>query len=338
MYSPCHISDDWTYKGMRVVWMENEFLKIGILVDRGADIFEFRHKGLNINVLLNLPGRLRNPREDFSQQRDTANQFEAYYYGGWQELLPNSPTFTYRGASLGQHGEVALIPWKYAILHDSPESVSLKVWTQPLRVPVLVEKILTLHADSPTLHIEDQLTNTSRTHLDLMWGHHVAFGLPFLREGAVIETNAQTLWAEPAMPPLRRFTPGVTTHWPQARNIHGDADDASFIPPETAPPYSDLAYLSGFEKEAYYCIRNPETGLGFRLEWEADTFPCLWYWTERYGMQDFPWWGECYTVGLEPWTSQWTPEPEKAIEKGEWLRLEAGEKRATRLKAELGSR
>jgi hypothetical protein len=201
-----------------------------------------------------------------------------------------------------------------------------------------VEKTLTLHAGSPTLHIDDQLTNRSRTHLDLMWGHHVAFGLPFLKEGAVIETNAQSMWAEPAMPPLRRFKPGIETQWPHAQNIRGDNDDASIVPHETAPPYSDLAYLSGFEKDAFYCIRNPETGLGFRLEWEPDTFPCLWYWTERYGMQDFPWWGECYTIGLEPWSSQWTPEPEKAIAQGEWLRLEAGETRATILRARMDVR
>ena len=27
----CIISDDWTYRGMQVIWLENDFLRIGIL-------------------------------------------------------------------------------------------------------------------------------------------------------------------------------------------------------------------------------------------------------------------------------------------------------------------
>lgn len=331
----CTITDDWTYKGMRVVWMENEWLKIGILTDRGTDIFEFIYKPLNTNVLLRLPGRLRNPVTDFSQMRDTTNQIEDHYYGGWQEMLPNSPPFTYRGASLSQHGEVSLIPWKYAIIDSGPEQVSLKVWTRPLRLPILVEKTVTLYAGSPTLHIQDQLTNESRTHLDVMWGHHIAFGMPILEGGAVIETSAQKMIAKDEMPLLRRFQPGKETHWPQAIALDGSPDNASIVPPESAPPYSEVAFLSDFDKSAWYRIRNKKNGLSFRLDWEAKVFKSLWYWTERNGVQDFPWWGDCYTVGLEPWTSPWADEPEKAIEQGDWMRLEAGETKATELRAQV---
>ena len=77
--------------------------------------------------------------------RNTVNQFEDYYYGGWQDILPNSPTFNYRGAVLGLHGEVTVIPWKYAILNDSAEEVAGKLWTRALRMPFIIEKIFSLH-------------------------------------------------------------------------------------------------------------------------------------------------------------------------------------------------
>jgi hypothetical protein len=32
----CSVSDDWTYKGMKVIFLENEHLRIGILADRVA--------------------------------------------------------------------------------------------------------------------------------------------------------------------------------------------------------------------------------------------------------------------------------------------------------------
>lgn len=327
------ISDDWIYRGMNVVWMENDYLRIGILAGRGGDIFEFRYKPKDVDFLLRLTKGILNPNVDFSQMRDTPNQFEDYYYGGWQEILPNSPGFKYRGASLGQHGEVSLTPWKHAILENTPEKVSVKLWARPLRMPILIEKTLTLEAGKATLFIDEKLTNESRTHLDIAWGQHIAFGLPFLQEGAKITTNARRFFAEPLMPPQRRFQPGIELDFPKALNINGLEDDASLIPPEPATPYSDLAYLSGFDDKAFYALKNETKDVGFALRWDARIFGHVWYWTERYATRDAPWWGNTYAIALEPWTMRWRPDPEQAIADGEWLRLEAGEMITTKLEA-----
>ncbi|MCB0568924.1 MAG: DUF4432 family protein [Phaeodactylibacter sp.] len=331
----CSISDDWDYKDMKVIRMENDYLRIGILAGRGSDIFEFYYKPRSLDFMLRLQKGIINPQHHFPQLRDTPNQMEDYYYGGWQEALPNSPTFRYRGASLGQHGEVWMIPWKYAIIEDKPGLVAVKLWARPLRVPVLIEKTLSIVADEAALYIDEQLTNESGTHLDIMWGHHIAFGLPFLREGGRLITNARTMIAEPTVPAHRRFVPDIETNWPQAKNINGQWDDASYLPPEQESPYSDLAYLSGFDKKGYYTIRNEEKEVGFSVSWDASVFRYLWYWQERYATQDSPWWGNAYAIGLEPWTSRWRPDAGQAIADGEWLRLEAGEMREASLKAEV---
>ena len=63
----CTLSDDWTYKGMKVIFLENEFLRIGILADRGSDIFEFKYKPFDLDFLLWLPKGVTNPAYDFSQ-------------------------------------------------------------------------------------------------------------------------------------------------------------------------------------------------------------------------------------------------------------------------------
>ena len=329
----CTISDDWTYKGMKVIFLENEYLRIGILAGRGSDIFEFKYKPLDLDFLLRLPKGIKNPAHDFSQMRNTANQFEDYYYGGWQEILPNSPVFNYRGALLGLHGEVSLIPWEYAILKDSEEEVAVKLWTRPLRMPILIEKILSMNKDDSKLVITEKLTNEGNTHLDVMWGHHIAFALPFLNKGASIETNAKTMEAEPAINAPRRFSAGKLFNWPLAENIDGEIVDASKIPPVEAEPYHDLCYLKGYNTKAFYAITNEDDNIGFRLDWNGDIFKCLWLWQERFATLDFPWWGKCYTVALEPWTSCYTQKPEEAIAKGEWLHLEAGQVVTTELTA-----
>lgn len=319
MKEQCTINDKWTYNNMKVVFMENEYLKIGVLVDRGSDIFQFLYKPGNTDLLLKLDKDIINPKEVFSQMRDTSNQFEDYYYGGWQEILPNSPTMRYRGASLGQHGEVSLIPWSYSILNNSREEVSLKLWTRPLRYPILIEKTLRLGKGSSKLFIDEVLTNESNTELQLMWGHHIAFGLPFLSEGATIKTSATSFSAEKAMPEHRAIFPGKRFNWPNVEGLDGNLLDASKILPSNADKFSELGYLEDFKGDAHYSLLTDK--VNFSLQWDKSVFKTLWYWQERYATQDSPWWGKTYAVALEPWTSRWYRDPSQGIMDKEWLKL-----------------
>ncbi len=329
----CFITDKWQYNGMQVVWLENDLIKVGVLMGRGADIFEFRYKPADLNLLLRLPGEIKNPQRTFAQRRDTPNQMEDYYYGGWQETLPNSTSFNYRGSLFGQHGEVWAIPWEYSIIKNDPEEVSLKCWTRPMRTPLRVEKILSIKNNSPHLEITSSVMNESKTHFDLIWGQHIAFGLPFLKEGGYVDINAKKMETESEMPEHRRFKGGITTEWPDAVSISGEEDDARFIPPENEQPYSDLAYLSGFGETGRYTIMNKEKTIGFGLEWDASLYEYVWFWQERYATTDSPWWGNTYAIALEPWTSKSSSDPEEAIQKGEWVRLDPGETKTTSLKA-----
>jgi galactose mutarotase-like enzyme len=270
--------------------------------------------------MLKLDKDILNPQEVFSQQRDTNNQFEDYYYGGWQEILPNSPPIDYRGAQLGQHGEVSLIPWDYAILNQSTEEVSLKVWTRPLRYPILIEKTLTLKKGSPSLYIDETLTNESNTEQHLMWGHHIAFGLPFLKDGATIETSATRFVAEEKMPEHRIFKPKITQDWPMVDTIAPGKTDASIIMKASEGKFSDLAYLDNFKDQAYYKLITDQ--MSFTVKWDKSIFKSLWYWQERYASQDAPWWGKTFAVALEPWTNNWSQNPTLSDLEKDWLKLE----------------
>lgn len=329
----CSISDDWTYKGMPVIWMENDFLRIGVLAGRGGDIFEFYYKQKGLNLLLRLNRPLRNPQREFPQQRGTGNQFEDYYYGGWQVALPNNPAFQYRGAQLGQHGEVWLLPWKHAILLDTPEKVQLKLWARPVRIPILIKRTLTLSRETPTLLVEEKLISECDTDLDIMWGQHIAFGSPFLQKGGSLDVNATKVTAEPSMPANRRIQSGLEFDWPMVKNTQGFDSDMRIIFPQNGPHYSELAYLSGFPGQAHYTLRPEGEDFGFRVDWDGDLFKYLWLWEERYATQDAPWWGSVYAYALEPWTGMHSENPQDDIDKGNWFRLKAREKVATAIKA-----
>ena len=332
-HNQCFISDQWTYNGMKVVWMENDQIKVGVLVGRGADIFEFRYKCTDVNFLLRLPGKIKNPQTEFAQRKDSLSQMEDYYYGGWQDCIPNSAPFTYKGAQYGQHGEAWGVPWQYAVVKDSSEEVSVKCWVRPMRTPLLIEKTIAIKNADPAIYVDSKVTNEGNCSYDFIWGQHIAFGLPFLKEGGKITTNAREIMAEPSMPQKRIFKPSVTNNWPYATDIYNQKIDASVLPPADQGSYSELAYLSGFDKKAFYHLTNSDETFGIGVEWDASLFKYLWYWHERYGMQGSPWWGNVYAFALEPWTAKWTSDPLQGIEEGLWEKLEGGESLETEIKA-----
>jgi len=320
MSQKCTISDSHSINNMKVVFMENEFLKIGVLAGRGSDIFQFIYKPIGIDLMLKLDKDIINPNQVFSQSRNTNTQFEDYYYGGWQEILPNSAPINYRGAQLGQHGEVSLIPWEYKILNTSEDEVSLKLWARPLRFPILIEKTLTLKKGSSQLQIDETLTNECDTNLYIMWGHHIAFGLPFLSEGAIIETSATQFLAEDAIPDHRFFKPNEIQNWPLVKRINNQTFDVSKILKSSDEKFSDLAYLYEFKNDAYYNIKTDM--MSFSIHWDKNIFKSLWFWQERYATQDAPWWGKTYAVALEPWSFKWEANPDLEHMEKDWLKLQ----------------
>lgn len=191
--SGCRISDDWAYKGLRTVILENDLLRVVVLVDRGSDIIEFRYKPYDVDFLLRRPRGIRAPQDGcLDPLSDTA--FIDYFSGGWNEILPNGgmPS-SYKGAALGQHGEISLIPWRYAITEDTPDRVAVTLSVRPYRIPFALEKTLMLEEGKAALFIEERLTNEAGEPLHCMWGQHIAFGNPFLRQGAMIHAPQNAL-------------------------------------------------------------------------------------------------------------------------------------------------
>lgn len=332
----CRISDEWTLQGMRAAVLENEVLRVLVLLDRGAEILEFRYKPLDVDPLLRLPGGLRNPLRHVPSIASTGGTYLDYYAGGWQEVLPNGgPPATYKGAEYGQHGEVCLIPWTAEVVEDSPNRVSLRCTVRPTRTPLYLERTMTLVRGRAALYLDERLTNEAGEPLDMMWGHHIAFGLPFLEDGTVIDTSARHMLVHEAWDAFadRRLVPSQQTPWPYARAGAGGQLDMSRVPTHADAKGSEMVYLSDFGGVAWYALTNPTQGCGFGMRWDADVFPYLWLWQEFGAGAGFPWWKRTYTMALEPWTSYPTLGLPAAIERGTQLTLAPNETRTTRLVA-----
>jgi hypothetical protein len=332
----CRVSDEWTLRGMRAAVLENELLRVLVLLDKGAEIVEFRYKPIDLDPLLRMPGELRNPAHGQPSVASAGGNFLDYYSGGWQEIVPNggSPV-TYKGAEYGLHGEVSLLPWRSEVVEDTTERVALRCAVRPLRTPLLLERTMALERGKTTLFLDERLTNEGGEELDLMWGHHVAFGLPFLEEGATIASSARQMLVHPELDELeaRRAQPDQRVAWPTARSSQGGELDLSIIPPRAEATGTEMAYLYDFEGPAWYAITSGERQAGFAMRWDGDLFSYLWLWQELGVSKGFPWWGRTYTVALEPWTGYPTLGLAEAIKAGTQLTVAPGQTITTSLLA-----
>lgn len=322
----CRISDSWMFDGLRTIVLENTLLRVVVLVDKGSDIVEFRYKPHDLDFLHLAPGGIRNPARDVVPAAGDSPYLD-YFSGGWNEILPNGgPSVTYQGADLGQHGEISLLPWSYAILQDDPAQVAVRLWVRAIRTPFYVEKTLSMVPGTAALFIDERLLNEGGEPLDFMWGHHIAFGRPFLDEGVVIDAPARRIEAQGEWPNYgpRRFKPSSTGQWPNIGSLDGPAEDAGIVPPFGAMQAQEMAYLSGLE-DGWYAITNPTRRVGFGIRFDPSVFRYIWYWQQMGNVASgFPWWRRLHTQALEPWSSYPSDGLAEAIRNGTALRLEAG--------------
>jgi hypothetical protein len=298
----CRITDDLTYKGFRIIFLENELIRVGVLLDKGADIFQFLYKPTDTDFLWRSPqGLIR--RDRFAATRaSSAGAFLDTYHGGWQEILPGGGPVDYAGAELGLHGEVTFLGWECEILVDLPERISVRLSVDCVRTPLHLERTLTLESGKPTLFINEKLQNLSPQNIDFMWGHHPAIGAPFLQEGVKLFVPAGKGRAHnPKFAASGLLEPGMEFDWPFGSTTEGKQVDLSTTKgPEGG--FAELIYLSEL-RDAWYALINPRTGVGFGLAWDKKVMPYLWFWLVYGRAPGYPWWDNAYVIALEPWTS-----------------------------------
>ncbi|MGA8112552.1 MAG: DUF4432 family protein [Actinocatenispora sp.] len=314
--------------GLSAVTLENERLRVTVLPGKGCDIVEFLDKRRDVDLVWWSPRGLRNPADLVGGAADDAALFHDTYEGGWQDVFPSGGApCRYRGAALAQHGEVSGQSWAHRVVTDTEDLVEVEFTVHTRRLPYTLSRALRLAAGEATLRVVEHAVNTAPVEVHAMWGQHLAFGAPFLRPGHRIRLpdGVRVLpHAEPVFPPRRRVAPGGPHSWPEVPADGGGTVDLSVVPAAGEP--SELCYLTGFT-DGWYELVDPRDDAGIRVGWDARVLPYLWLWQELGASTDYPWWGQAYVVGLEPFSSQPTNGLVEAVENGTALRFAPGQRR-----------
>lgn len=301
----CRITEDIRLGDLQTVVMENEKLRLTIILDKGADIVELLYKPKDIDFMWHSPVELHNPAKYIPTTGSSLCNFLDHNEGGWQEILPNGgPECTYKGAILGMHGEISNIPWSYEIQNDCPEEISIKFLVQTVRSPFRLDKTITLRTGEPVIYFNEKLSNLAQEEMHLMWGHHPTIGEPFLNEHCEIRTSAMKVftYGDSFDFETQRLAINSEFDWPLAIDRNGHEVDLSLIPSKEAKT-ADMLFLKTFEKEAFYEVYNKDLKVGFGMRWDKRIFPYVWMWQVCGGSYGYPWYGRTYNMALEPWTS-----------------------------------
>jgi hypothetical protein len=259
--------------------------------------------------------------------------FFDFFTGGWQESFPTGNNFgNYKGAGLTMHGEVSVLPWDYTILTDEPDKISVAFDVECRRMPFRLRRVMTVQQNDAAVTFDETVENLAGQPMEFAWGHHPAFGAPFLTPDCVVDlppgiisTRAPGLHSKP------RLKQGHTGDSQVIPDVNGNPVDLRRAPPVHGGTMDNYEVkLSG---EGFCALRNPVLNLGFGLKWDAKVFPYLWEWEVSHGWDSFPLWSRDYLLAFEPFNCPVGGGLHTLADKGVLPVLQAGEKRSTVMRA-----
>lgn len=318
--------------GWEVVRLANDDVEVLVLPGKGGEIYSIVARrgeaGEGIDLLWKAPWGLRPPPVPSSSGEGSQAVWLDHYGGGWQELLPNAGgACTVKGVAHTFHGEASVVPWAYQVEARDGGDAGVRLSVRLARTPLRVEKRVWVEPDGPVLRVWERITNEGTSEQQVMWGHHPAFGAPFLAAGCRLDVPARTFVSNaPQVSASSWIAAGERSEWPHVKRKGGAAAgtvDLSVVPgPEERT--DNFGYLLDLE-EGWYALSNDALGVGFGLAWPAAVFPCIWLWQELCGTPGYPWYGSTYVMGVEPHTSPTAAGLATAIEQGTARTLEPGE-------------
>ncbi|CAN5578867.1 hypothetical protein BH24ACT5_BH24ACT5_05700 [soil metagenome] len=273
--------------------LSSDVLDVAVCPDQGCDITSIVHRPTGCELLFRTPwGHSGRTHGAGPWAEDSATAWLDRYPGGWQLLLPNAgPPCSVGGTEWVFHGEASQAAWSVTSHGDG----RLEAETVLCRAPLTVRR--TIHVVGDEIRVTDDVTNVGTEDLDMVWGHHPAFGGDFVDSSTRLETTATVFDADPASPGTV-LAPGARSNWPHAVRVGGGSIDLSVLSDEGAG-VSHLGYLSGFA-EGSARIVNQRRGLAVELSWPLDLMPHAWYWVENHASTGYPWFGRCHVFAFEP--------------------------------------
>jgi hypothetical protein len=279
--SNLRLSTAWTLHGLQTIVLENRYLKLVILPEAGAKIWQITYKPLDTDLLWNNPRIL--PATHAIHAR-----YDDVWSGGWDELFPNDEMGPMQGELLPDHGELWSGKWEAETFAGADlAGVHLRFET-PIS-NFLIERTIRLRPQSSQFEIAYRFTNGNAEPYPFLWKLHPAFAVgPNHR----IDFPKMQVIREPAFAGSLGDAP-LSFPWPHVP-IADRTIDLRNVPD---PSSRAVHFFYGTELSTGWCaITNRATGLAVGLRFDPDIFRSCWLFATYGG------WRNLNVAVLEPAT------------------------------------
>lgn len=275
------VSTDWSYCGLRAVVLENRRLRVVILPDAGAKIWQITHKPTDTALLWNNP-RMPPARLPMNSRYDDV------WSGGWDELFPNDEAMLLDGEAYPDHGEVWTAAWR-AEPFATGEEVGVRLELVTPISAIRLAKTISLRRDSSRIAFRHTLSNRGAAPFHFLWKLHPAFAVTPRHR---IDFPAMQVQLEPAFLGTLGAAPPVF-EWPYAK-VDGTAIDLRCVPPAGA---RQLYFFYGTQMQSGWCaLTDTAKRLACGLVFDQQVFPSCWLFASYGG------WRHHHVAVLEPCT------------------------------------
>lgn len=267
---------------LRTLDIENHWLRVRILPEVGAKIYDLIWKPTGRNILWH------NPRVE-PQAYAIDSEFDNYWCGGWDDAFPTADACIFQGQRYPDLGELRSLRWTVESTEQTSGGAIATLFAFGPISPVRAVKTIILARESPTLTMRYEITNLGPTVLDFLWGTHPAVMITphtILRvpatHGIVGQCND-----------LAYGRTGQRYTWPVLQ-----ADGRKIRMDKVRPFDANLLFghYATELKDGWYSIENTQSGEGFLVVFPVELCPYLWLWLNYGG------WRGHYHVIVEPWT------------------------------------
>lgn len=153
--------------GLTSFVIENNLLRVTVLPQAGAKVWQIHYKPLQVDLLWNNPSIAPSAQTLHASYDDT-------WSGGWDELFPNDEACRLMSYSLPDHGELWTGAWKAETIQH-PSGACLRLCFKTPVSNFYVEKTLLLRPNRSVLEVSYELRNEGIERFPFLFKLHPAF-------------------------------------------------------------------------------------------------------------------------------------------------------------------
>jgi hypothetical protein len=307
-----------TYRNRRAVQIENETVRLTVLVE-GGHLAEIFHKPTGVNPLWTPPWPSIEPSNyDPARHPEYGADAESKLLAGLMGHnlcmdIFGGPSEDEAAAGMTVHGEASVARYDITVEGGALEQRAMFPQAQ-----LRFARAISL-SGAGGVRISEEVENLSALDRPIAWTQHVTLGDPFIEPGLTqfrASATKSKVFESDFTGGKGYMTIGAEFDWPLAPDIKGGSVDMRVFPNLPVSAAYSTHLMDPKREEAFFLAWSPKSKVLIGYVWKRADFPWLGIWEENRCRTSPPWNGKTITRGMEFGVSPMPESRRQMIQRG----------------------